>query len=80
MVAQNYSLLKLFCYLSLLLLVAACEKSSDTSVSAKDAAENDNAAKLILVSGATGRQGGGRGNGIAFSRLSCARFDPQSRQ
>ena len=55
--SKNHSLLKLFCCLSLL-LAAACEKSSDTSVSAEQAAENDNAAKLILVSGATGRQGG----------------------
>ena len=55
---KNCSLLKLFCCLSLLLQVTACEKNNDTAVSAKDTAENGNAAKLILVSGVTGRQGG----------------------
>ena len=55
---KDCSFLQLFWYLPLLLQVAACGKNDDTSVVAKDAVENDNAAKLILVSGATGRQGG----------------------
>ncbi len=45
-------------YLPLLLSVVACGKNNDTAPSAEDVAENDNTAKLILVSGATGRQGG----------------------
>ena len=55
---RNYSLRKLFCCLPLLLPLAACENNNDTAVSAKGTEENGNAAKLILVSGATGRQGG----------------------
>ena len=56
--SQNYSLTKLLCCLFLSLSATACEKNTDTAVSAIDAAENDKTAKLVLVSGATGRQGG----------------------
>ena len=56
--SQNYSLTKLLCCLFLSLSATACGKNTDTAASAKDNAENDNTAKLILVSGATGRQGG----------------------
>ena len=56
--SQNYSLTKLLCCLFLSLSATGCGKNTDTAASAKDNAENDNTAKLILVSGATGRQGG----------------------
>ena len=54
----NYSLCKLFCCLLVLFSAAACEKSNEVDISAKKPVENINSAKLILVSGITGRQGG----------------------
>ena len=55
--ALNYSLCKLFCCLLLLFSAAACEKSNEVDISAEKPVENINSAKLILVSGITGRQG-----------------------
>ena len=54
----NCSLWKLFCVLPLFLAVAACEKSNETAVPAKNPVENTATDKLILVTGVTGRQGG----------------------
>ena len=54
----NRSLCKLLGCLLLLFAAAACEKSNETDVSANKTAESVTSEKLILVSGATGRQGG----------------------
>lgn len=52
------SLWKIICVLPLFLSVAACEKTNETAVTAKNPVENTGTDKLILVSGVTGRQGG----------------------
>ena len=54
----NRRLCNLLGCLLLLFSAAACEKSNETDVSANKTAESVNSEKLILVSGATGRQGG----------------------
>ena len=54
----NRRLCKLLGCLLLLFSAAACEKSNETDVSANKTAESVTSEKLILVSGATGRQGG----------------------
>ena len=54
----NYSLCKLFYCLLVLFSAAACEKSNEVDISVNKPVENVNSAKLILVSGITGRQGG----------------------
>ena len=54
----NCSLYNLFCCLFLLFSATACEKSNEVDTSAIQSVANINSEKLILVSGATGRQGG----------------------
>lgn len=54
----NCTLRNLFCCLPILFSVAACEQGNDADISARNAAAGNNPDKLILVSGATGRQGG----------------------
>ena len=54
----NHSLFNLFCCLLLLLSAAACEKNNEVDIATKKPVENPDAARLILVSGVTGRQGG----------------------
>lgn len=54
----NCSFRNLFFCLLLLFLAPACEKGNDTDTSAEKTVTGSNSDKLILVSGATGRQGG----------------------
>ena len=54
----NCSLYNLVCCLFLLFSATACEKSNEVDTSAIQSVANINSEKLILVSGATGRQGG----------------------
>ena len=54
----NCSFRNLFCCLLLLFSASACEKGNDADTSAEKTVTGSNSDKLILVSGATGRQGG----------------------
>ena len=66
----NSSLCNLFCCLLLLFSATACEKSNEVDISANKPVENINSAKLILVSGITGRQGGAVAKELLYSWLS----------